>query len=391
MRFFRPALAVFALASLCTFDPAASFAATAAKPGSVQGVLKDPNGLAVTGLGTTTKVTFKNQATGEAFSAGVTLDGTFSLAKIPAGRYEVTLPIVSAMYMGYDQKDVEIVAGKALKLELPIAWGMNLGTIGDDPVLLGNDLRRMSKYVDGPTPRLADGHPDFSGGWFVISDATKGNRAPPMKPWAKAIADQVQAALRPGPEGKPATQYSAVYCLPQSATPEVLPFPQEFVQNNGRLVELNEFETPAMREIYLDGRRHPSPDQWNPSWYGHSVGHWEGDTLVVDSVGFNDITPGYGIHTEALHIVERLTRPSVGRILIDITATDERAWTGAHEIHYELGLVTSDEIHEWVCAENNATQHFGEEPWLKMIRRLMATAPAGVLEGKDAGAEAAKP
>jgi hypothetical protein len=390
MRSFRQGLALLAMASLGVFAAATALAASAPKPGSVQGILRDPNGIAVTGLGTSTKVTFKNQATGETLAAAVTLDGTFAIAKVPAGKYELTLPITSAMYMGYEQKDVEIIAGKALKLELPIAWGMNLGTIGDDPVLLGNDLRRMSRFVDGPTPRTPDGHPDFSGGWFMVSDATSGDRQPPMKPWAKAIADQVAAAMRPGPN-KPATQYAAVYCLPQSATPVLLPFPQEFVQNKDRLIELNEFETPAMREIYLDGRPHPDLNLWNPSWYGHSVGHWESDTLVIDSIGFNEITPGYGIHTEALHIVQRVTRPSVGKILIELTATDPWAWTGPYQKHYELGLVTSDEIHEWVCAENNQTRHFGEEPWLDMIQRLMATAPEGARQGKDVAAPSAKP
>jgi hypothetical protein len=384
-------MAVLAVASLCTFSPGESRAAGAPKPGAVQGILKDPNGLAVTGLGTNTRATFKNQQTGQTFVANVTLDGTFALASIPAGKYELSLPIVSAMYMGYEQKDIEIAAGKTLRLELPIPWGMNLGTIGDDPVLLSNDLRRQSRYVDGPTPRLADGHPDFNGGWILIPDATRGIRVPPMKPWAREIFDKVQATMRPGPDGKPATQYSSVYCLPQSATPELLPFPQEFVQTPGRLAELNEFETPAVREIYLDGRKHPDPDHWNPAWYGHSVGQWEGDTLVVDSVGFNDVAPGYGIHTEALHIVERMTRPSVGKIVIETTAADPWAWTGPQELHYELGLVTSDEIHEWVCAENNATQHFGVEPWLTMIRRLLATAPPGALEGKDASSPASPP
>jgi hypothetical protein len=391
MSSFRVAVATLAVASLGLLATSATFAAQAPKPGSVQGILKDPNGLAVTGLGDTTKVTFKDQATGKTYTAQVKVDGSYSFAKLPPGKYDLELPIVSAMYMGYTQMGVEIAAGKVLKLDLPIAWGMNLGTIGDDPVLLGNDMRRLSKFVDGPTPRTADGHPDFSGNWFVVSDATRGQRQPPMKPWARAIADKVAAALRPGPDGKPATQYSAVYCLPQHATPEILPFPQEFVQAKTRLIELNEFETPAVREIFLDGREHPDPNLWNPSWYGHSIGRWEGDTLVIDSVGFNAITPGYGIHSEALHIVERVTRPSVGKILIDITATDPNAWTGPQQIHYELGFFNNDDLHEWVCAENNATQHFGEEPWLQMIQRLMATAPAGALEGKDAAAPVAKP
>jgi hypothetical protein len=381
MRSIRLALGLLGLAALGLSGTHAALAASASKPGSMQGVMKDPNGLAITGFDDNTRVTLKNQATGESITAKVTVEGTFNFPKVPAGKYELTLPISSAMYMSYDQKDVEVVAGSALKLELPIAWGMNLGTIGDDPALLSNDLRRLSKYVDGPAPRTADGHPDLTGNWINIQDARSGARQPPMKPWAKAIADQVAQALRPGADGRPATQYSAVYCLPQNATPELQTFPQEFVQTKTRLVMLNEFETPAFREIYLDGRPHPDPNLWNPSWYGHSTAKWEGDTLVIDGTGFNEITPGYGIHTEALHIVQRVTRPNLGRLVIDTTATDPRAWTGPYVMHHELGLVTGDELQEWVCAENNQTEHFGEEPWLTMIHRLMDAAPKGAREG----------
>jgi hypothetical protein len=381
MRASQIAWAVLACASVAILGPAATQAAATPRPGSVQGILKDPNGLVVTGFGDNTKATLRNNATGESTTVMVTVDGTFSFPKVPAGKYLLTVPISSAMYMGYEQKDVEVAAGKVLKLDLPIKWGMNLGTIGDDPTILGNDLRRLSKYVDGPTPRAADGHPDFTGNWVNIPDRRSGPRLPPMKPWAAALNAMVLAAMTPGADGKPSTQHSGVYCMPQSATPVLLNFPLEFVHTKGRLVELNEFETPAFREIYLDGRAHPDPNLWNPSWYGHSVGQWEGDTLVIDSTGYNEWTPGYGIHTEALHVVQRYARPSVGRLVIDVTASDPRAWTGPHEFHYELGLITGDELQEWVCAENNLTQHFGEEPWLKMIHRVMEAAPQGAREG----------
>jgi hypothetical protein len=381
MRLIRCALPLLAVVAMVTHGTIDAQAAGAPKPGSVHGVLKDPNGLVVTGFGDNTKATLKNSATGESMTVMVTVDGTFSFPKVPAGQYLLTVPISSAMYMGYEQKDVVVAAGKVLKLDLPIKWGINLGTIGDDPTLLGNDLRRMSKYVDGPTPRTADGHPDFNGNWVNIPDRRSGPRQPPMKAWAAALNEQVAVAMRPGADGKPSTQHSGVYCMPQSATPVLLNFPQEFVQTKDRLIELNEFETPAFREIYLDGRPHPDPNLWNPAWYGHSIGHWDGDTLVIDTVGYNEWTPGYGIHTEALHVVQRYTRPSVGRLVIDVTAYDERAWTGPYEFHYEQGLFTADGLQEWVCSENNQTQHFGEEPWLKMIHRVMDGAPPGAREG----------
>jgi hypothetical protein len=381
MRATRFAWVVLACAGLATFVAGDALAARAPKPGSVQGVLKDPNGLVVTGFGDNTKATLKNSATGESLTVTVTVDGTFAFPKVPAGTYLLTVPISSAMYMGYEQKDVEVPAGKALKLELPIKWGINLGTIGDDPTLLGNDLRRMSKYVDGPTPRTADGHPDFSGNWVNIPDRRSGARLPPMKPWAAALNAMVVKAMTPGADGKPSTQHPGVYCMPQSATPVLLNFPQEFVQTKTRLIELNEFETPAFREIFLDGRAHPDPNLWNPAWYGHSVGTWEGDTLVIDSTGFNEWTPGYGIHTEALRIVQRYTRPSVGRLVIDVVATDPRAWTGPYEFHYEQGLFNGDDLHEWVCAENNQTEHFAEEQWLPLLHRVMEQAPPGAREG----------
>jgi hypothetical protein len=111
--------------------------------------------------------------------------------------------------------------------------------------------------------------------------------------------------------------------------------------------------TPAVGSI--EGRI----NEWNPARYGHSIGRWEQDTLVIDSVGFNEITPGYSIHSEQLHVVERITRPAKDKLVIEITAEDPEAWTAPYHALIEAGLVTGDEIHEWVCAENNRSDHFG--------------------------------
>ena len=97
---------------------------------------------------------------------------------------------------------------------------------------------------------------------------------------------------------------------------------------------------------------------------GHSVGSWEGDTLVVETVGFNEVAPGFGIHTEKLRVTERIRRPEFGRLEIEITAEHPEAYTDTYTLHYEAGLVPDEEILEFVCAENNKDPlHFGALGW----------------------------
>jgi hypothetical protein len=157
-------------------------------------------------------------------------------------------------------------------------------------------------------------------------------------------------------------QNAAAYCLPQTAVPTMLSYPQKFVQGRTTIIQLVDFFTPGYRQIFIDGRGHPA--DWNPSWLGHSVGTWEGDTLVVETVGFNEITPGFGIHSEKLRVVERFQRPDLGRLRVDIVAEDPEAWTGPLRSVAEAVLTPDEEVLEWVCAENNKDPlHFGGLGW----------------------------
>jgi hypothetical protein len=329
--------------------------------GSIAGRLLDPNGLPIGNLDQQSVVlTMTETATGKVYSVPVQASGSYELKGLPAGNYDLSVPIQGAMYRSFEQKSVTIAAGKTLRKDLPIPWSINLGTIGDDPTTLSNDLRARSKDTAGPTPRTAEGKPDFSGIWYNVPNNTPRARVP-MKPWAEEISKQLQR-INQGENGGPGNQGPAAYCLPQSAIPLTLPFPYEFVQTPGRMVQITEFTTPAYRMIYMDGRKHP--EEWNPAWYGHSVGHWEGDTLVVDTVGFNEITPGFGVHSEKLHVVERIRRPSRGQLIVDITAEDPEAWTGPYQTQIVAGLVTGEEILEFVCPENNKDPlHFGGLGW----------------------------
>ena len=107
--------------------------------------------------------------------------------------------------------------------------------------------------------------------------------------------------------------------------------------------------------MFLDGRRHPAdPD---PTWLGHAVGTWDGDTLVVDTVGFNDRSwIGASPHTETLHVTERYHRPDFGHLDVRVTFDDPRTFTKPLNQNLTWELVPDEEVLEFVC-ENNKADH----------------------------------
>jgi hypothetical protein len=327
------------------------------EPATVSGRLVDPNGNAVTGL-ERTSLALTNVETGETLEGPISQQtGEFTVNGVRPGTYDIRAPIICCLYSSVDQKGVRIEPGQ--RIDVPVQWGMNLGTIGDDPGILGNDMRARAGVQTGSTPRMADGKPDISGVWSFVRRAagTGGPFGPPiqMKPWAAEIQKQLRD-LGVDPN-------AAAYCLPQSAIPTTLTYPQKFVQTASVIVQLTDFYTPGYRQIFLDGRGHP--EYWNPSWLGHSVGTWDGDTLVIETVGFNEITPfGFGIHSEKLRVVERIRRPDYGRLEIEIYAEDPEAWEAPYTTTLEAALLPDEEILEWVCPENNTDPlHFGGLGW----------------------------
>jgi Carboxypeptidase regulatory-like domain len=320
--------------------------------GTIRGSLLDPNGSVVTGLDTPIHLTHLDSGT--EYMADVKREGQYEVRGLPAGEYRVSFPSSCCMYQTFTSEGVVIASGETLHYDLNLQWHINLGTIGDDPGMLSNDMRAEAGDVSGPTPRMPDGTPDLSGIWYNVP-LTAAQPQPSLQPWAAEIERQLREIG--------ADPNAGAYCLPQSAVPTTLIFPYKFVQTPDLIVQITEFVTPAYRQIFLDGREHP--DLWNPSWYGHSVGHWEGDTLVVETVGFNEITPGFGIHSERLRIVERYTRTRYGVLEIEITAEDPEAYTEPYTIYREAGIAAADqEILEFVCNENNNRQmNVGGVPW----------------------------
>ena len=325
--------------------------------GLVTGRLIDANGNPAKGL-ENTSIRLTNVATKQEISAAVSqASGEFTVTGVPPGTYDISIPIACCLYRSFSQKGVTVRAGQTLRLDAHLEWGMNLGTIADDPGILGSDMRARAGRLTGPTPRTPDGKVDFSGVWSFIRRAGSGEAGPPrfpLKPWAADIQRKLREMnVDPNP---------AAYCLPQTAVPTMLSYPQKFVQGRTTIIQLTDFFTPGYRQIFIDGRGHPR--DWNPSWLGHSVGTWDGDTLVVETVGFNEITPGFGIHSEKLRVVERWRRPDFGRLHVDIVAEDPEAWTGPFRTEVEAALTPDEEVLEWVCAENNKNPlHFGGLAW----------------------------
>jgi len=325
------------------------------KTATVSGAVVDPNGNVV--IGTEGAVHFRNAATQTEFTGPISPTGEFRITGLPAGIYDLTVPMACCMYGSYEQKGIPLEAGQALKMQIHLPWNINLGTVGDDPVRLMNDMRARAKNIDGPTPRMPDGKPDFSGMWAQVTEP--GQRLSwlgpfPLKPWAAEIQKKILERVK----GDMNLLNPAAFCLPQSALQITLPFQFKLVQTPTLMIHITEFQTPGYRQIFMDGRGHPK--DWNPSWVGHSIGTWDGDTLVVDSTGFNEITAGVGVHSEKLHVVERFHRPDLGHLQVDITVDDEDAYTAPWKTTVRATLVPQEEILEFVCAENNKDPlHFG--------------------------------
>ncbi len=220
--------------------------------------------------------------------------------------------------------------------------------------------RTRAEVPAKPAPHFADGSPNLGitpeekGLWLPLDRSELGRRstlAPvdtiPFQPWAKSLYEDRQIH-----ELEPHTRCHASGVARQFQTP----YGVEFVQmpDLQRIYIFDVGGPHTFRIIYMDGRSHP--EKLEPSSYGHSVGHWEGDTLVVDSVGFSEnfwIDRTGLPHTEKLHTVERFTRTDFNAIkyevLVDDPAVYTKPWSGGFNLRWTAGV----ELFEYICQDNN--------------------------------------
>jgi hypothetical protein len=207
------------------------------------------------------------------------------------------------------------------------------------------------KPVTGPTPRLASGKVDFSGVWQkpYVPDMSKDGKDQkgfallPFTPWGEAEWKKYDAA-----EG----DYTGA-CLPFGMPRSVnTPEPMQIMQSDTYFAFLFE-QNSWFAVVPIDGRPHRTGIA---TWFGDSVGHWEGDTLVIDTVNFNGKTRLDTIghpHSDQLHLVQRFTRPDRGHISYEMIVEDPKAYTKPFNNTRTLTLRPDWEMMEYSCEENN--------------------------------------
>jgi len=214
--------------------------------------------------------------------------------------------------------------------------------------------------LTAPAPRTADGKPDLTGLWQMLSPDTAIGNVALRKPGDLQPADiqpWVQALLQQRAEnfGIDNPRYR---CLPDGPNYSTDGGFKRILQTPAMIVILQEDLT--YRQIHMDGRALETDP--NPDWMGYSVGRWEGDTLVVQTNGYNDRTwliGGYP-HTEALRVTERFRRTDFGHLEIAVTFDDPKAYNKAWTLPVNAHLAADTEMMEAVCNErpDNGQQHW---------------------------------
>ncbi|MDY6983601.1 MAG: hypothetical protein SV422_10980 [Pseudomonadota bacterium] len=243
-----------------------------------------------------------------------------------------------------------------------------------------------SPDYDAPAPRTADGRPDLSGLWELWGRSRPGRAeaqrleaeglqreaesgAPPLASffdlganiegglpyldWARELRDQrVAAGMKDNPDAN---------CLPIGHMQLHLhPQPRKIVQLPHLIVMMWEANG-GLRQVFMDGRPLPDNDP-QPWYYGYSIGHWEGDALIVETTGFRDdvwLDVNGSPLTSNGKITERFTRVSYGKMQVDVTIEDPSAYSEAFTVRVEHGLMLDTELIEFVCNENEqSTQYF---------------------------------
>jgi hypothetical protein len=220
--------------------------------------------------------------------------------------------------------------------------------------------------LTAPAPKNAEGKPILGGIWHRVpppgtpSGANFGNTvtyympagsAVPLQPWAADLLQQRRFGILGA--GRPSER-----CLPHGVLGSMLPnIPFKIVETPGLTLILTEQLT-QFRQIFTDGRSLP-PDM-QPAWFGYSIGHWEGETFVIETAGFNDLTwlddSGHP-NTEAMRTQERFRRIDVGHMTLEVLVDDPGAYTKPWKVTIPLELMPDTELIEDVCDNEKDAPH----------------------------------
>ena len=231
-----------------------------------------------------------------------------------------------------------------------IGWVLLAATLALPVVIFA----QTTPHAGPAKTRAVSAAPDFSGVWFI--DEYRRNilpkEDPPFQPWAEAKFKERQSEkLHQDPDSGPDPTER---CIPPGIPREMLqPFPWEIVQARDRVIMIFEYQS-LIRQIFTDGRGHPK--DLEPTYMGNAIGKFEGDTLVINTVGFNDKTwldPMGLPHSDALHVVERLRRVDHDTLVDEYTIEDPKAYKKPWTTQKTFKLKPDWQIQEYVCTENN--------------------------------------
>jgi hypothetical protein len=302
--------------------------------GTLSGTVTNPTGTPIADA----TVQVKSTADGHIYKASTSASGKYTLSGLPAGAYDISVNVPALT--PFVRKGVTISAGKAAALGIRLQETSQLSTLGEDTTAVTADIKKHAPPT-GPAPRTAAGKVDFSGIWWRQVDVDPGK--PEFLPQAVAVGkERMENNRKDSPQS---------HCLP-SAVLRLGPL-YEMVQSRDFLVIISDDDYPGFHQVYLDGRAHPKDP--NPAWYGHNIGRWEGDTLVVDRVGFDDrvwLDQDGHPHSENLHVIERYRRPDMGHLEIVITVEDPGVLAKPWTVVRSSDLAPTEEIHEFICNEN---------------------------------------
>ena len=220
--------------------------------------------------------------------------------------------------------------------------------------------------MTGPVPRV-NGKPDLSGIWQVEGEPrVPGGLFGLGESLNSRYFRDILSDFKPGeepltPEGaeilrrnsQPGVVGPNLRCLPDGVPhADLLPEPFKIIQTPSEILMLYEVET-IFRQIFTDGRKFPSDP--SPAWLGYSVGKWDGDTFVVDTTGFNDLSwldaRGHG-HSEDMRVEERFHRRDFGHLEVTVTITDPKTFIRAVTINFVEQLLPDTDVFEHICSEN---------------------------------------
>jgi hypothetical protein len=309
--------------------------AVSAFAGAISGTVFDPFGRGLPDA----PVQAKDAASGTVFKAASSASGNYALKDLPAGTYNVTVSIPALK--GFSRNGLKVADGQTVALDIHIEETSQLSTLGEDTTAITADSNKHAPPA-GSTPRMKDGKPDPSGIWWRPTTVDNGKQE--FLPNAIAVAKQREETNR-----KDSPQ---AHCLP-GAILRLGPV-YETVQNASVMVVISDDDSPGFHQIYIDGRKHPKDP--TPAWYGSSIGHWEGDTLVVDRVAFDErvwLDQGAHPHSDKLHIVERYRRPDLGHLETETTVDDPGVLAKPFTMKTVSDLAPTEEVLEFICTENN--------------------------------------